>query len=182
MCRNCGTLVDYDKERFTVEQLREWKGRAERAAAVDVASGSEFRSIAAGETRQELTLGEVLAVRALSEEFGCHVETNVQVAAEGWLRLHAAVVRGEDLIGIEIHEHDGRGLAYFRIEHLITLVSKLKFERFRKIVLYIAVVSDAAPELDEPVMARLKELGRAAPFEVFIRMYRLNVLRAKYEL
>jgi hypothetical protein len=83
MCRNCGTLVDYDEEQFTVEQLREWKARAERAAAVEIAGGSEFRPIAAGEVRQELTVGEWAAVRALSEEFGCHVESNVYVAAEG---------------------------------------------------------------------------------------------------
>ena len=182
MCRNCGTLVDYDEEQFTVEQLREWKARAERAAAVEIAGGSEFRPIAAGEVRQELTVGELAAVRALSEEFGCHVESNVYVAAEGWLRLHAAVVRGEDLIGIDIHEHHGSGLAYFQIEHLIALVARLKFERFRRFVLYIAVVSDGPPELDEPVKARLKELAGAASFKVYVRMYRLNALRAKYGL
>lgn len=183
LCQSCGTLVDRDCTKFTVDILRDWKQRAERSAAIELAAGTEFRAIAPSELRQELTIGELAAIRALSEEFGCEVTPNVSIpAGDGWINLHAAVVRGEDLVAIEIREHKGRGIPYFQIEHLIELGSKLKFHRFHKFVLYIAVISDASPELDEPVRQRLEHIASTAPCEVHIRMYRLNTLRAKYNL
>ena len=102
-------------------QFFEWKILAERAASIDIGAGSEFRPIAAGEVRQELTIGELAVVKELSHEFGCHVETDVHVPADnGWLSVHAAVVRGEDLVAIEIKvQHHGHGIPYFQIEHLI---------------------------------------------------------------
>ena len=39
MCRNHGTLVDHDKHRYTVAQLRRWKAEAERRAQQDLESG-----------------------------------------------------------------------------------------------------------------------------------------------
>lgn len=183
LCQSCGALVDRDLDRFTVDTLRDWKRRAENAAAAELAAGTEFRPVAAGELRQELTVGELAAVRALSEEFGCDVATNVNVSAsDGWLNLHAAVVRGEDFVAIEIREYNGRGLPYFQIEHLIELGTTLTFHRFHKFVLYVAVVSNAPPELDRLVRARLEHLASTAPCEVHVRMYRLNTLRAKYDL
>lgn len=183
LCQSCGALVDRDLDRFTVDILRDWKRQAENAASVELAAGTEFRPIAASELRQELTVGELVAVRALSEELGCNVTTNVNVpAGDGWLNLHAAVVRGEDLVAIEIREHHGRGIPYFQIEYLIQLGSTLKFHRFHKFVLYIVVVSDASLEQDESVKVRLENLASTAPCEVHIRMYRLNTLRAKYGL
>jgi len=183
LCQSCGTLVDRDLERFSIVTLREWKQRAENAAATELAAGTTFRPIAANELRQELTIGEVAAVRALAEEFGCNVATDVSVpAGDGWLNLHAAVVRGEDLVAIEIRENKGNQVPYFQIEHLIELGSTLEFPRFHKFVLYVAVVSAVSPELDEPVREKLEQIARTAPCEVHIRMYRLNTLRVKYDL
>jgi len=183
LCQSCGTLVDRDWAQFTVDILRDWKQRAGRSASIELAAGTEFRAIAPSELRQELTIGELAAIRALSEEFGCEVTPNVSVpAGDGWINLHAAVVRGEDLVAIEIREHKGHGVPYFQIDYLIELGNKLKFHRFHKFVLYIAVISHAALELDEPVRQRLEQIANAAPCEVHIRMYRLNTLRAKYNL
>jgi len=183
LCQSCGALIDRDIDCFSVMTLQDWKQQAENAAATELAAGSTFRSIAPGELRQELTVGELAAVRALAEEFGCDVMTDVSIpTGEGWLNLNAAVVRGEDLVAIEIRENKGNQVPYFQIEYLIELGSKLKFPRFQKFVLYVAVVSEGSPELDEPVRNRLAKMARNAPFEVYIRMYRLNTLRAKYNL
>jgi hypothetical protein len=183
LCQSCGTLVDRDLDNFTVNTLREWKQLRENTAAAELASTTGFRPIAPTEIIQECTISELAAVRALSEEFHCFVATDIRIpAGDGWLYLQAAVLHGEDLIAIDIHEHHGRGLAYFQIEHLIELGNTLKFHRFNKFILYVVVVSDASPELDEPVKERLESLARAASCEVHIRMYRLNTLRAKYSL
>jgi len=128
LCQSCGTLVDRDLERFSIVTLREWKQKAENAAANELAAGTTFRPIAANELHQERTIGEVAAIRALAEEFGCNIETDVKVpAGDGWLYLHAAEVRGEDLIAIEIRENKGNEVPYFQIEHLIKLGSIYKF-------------------------------------------------------
>jgi hypothetical protein len=183
LCQSCGTLVDRDLYRFSVTTLYEWKHRAENAAATELAAGTTFRPIAASEVRRELTLGELAAVRALADEFGCDVVTNLSIpAGDGWLNLHAAVVRGDDLVAIEIRENKGNEVPYFQIEHLIQLGSTLKFPRFHKFVLYVAVVSEVSSELDEPVKEKLEQMARTAPCEVHIRVYRLNTLRAKYNL
>jgi len=181
LCQNCGTLVDRDLDRFRVITLREWKQQAENVAATELTAGTAYRPITASEVRQELTVGELVAVRALNEEFGCDIAMNVSVpAGDGWLNLDAAVVRGEELVAIEIYENKGNEVPYFQIEYLIELGSTLKFHRFHKFVLYVAVVSDVPPELDEPVRAKLEHLARTVSCEVHIRMYRLNTLRAKY--
>src|SRR5262245_1015009 len=39
-CQKCGKLVDNDHERYTVEQLRDWKRRAEERAIKNMESGS----------------------------------------------------------------------------------------------------------------------------------------------
>lgn len=130
-----------------------------------------------------LTVGELAAVRALTEEFSCTVKTDVQVPlGDGWLHLDAAVVRGEDLVAIEIREYAGGSFPYFQIDHLVQLGATARFDRFLKFVLYVVVVSNARPELDEPIEAKLKELASSAACEVQIRWYRLNRLRAKYHL
>lgn len=184
LCQRCGALVDRDVDRFTVQVLRDWKERAERAASVELGSGSEFRPLAANEVRQELTVGELAAVLELTQEFGCPVETDVHVpAGDGWLSLHAAVVRGEDLVAIEIRElREGRGIPYFQLEYLIELGTALKFERFKKFVLYVVVVSDAPEDADDKAKSRLETLAQAARCEMHIRLYRLNWLRAKHNL
>jgi hypothetical protein len=183
LCQSCGTMVDRDCAQFTINILRDWKRRAERAASIGLAAGTEFRAIAPSELRQELTIGELAVLRALSEEFGCEVTPDISVpAGDGWINLHAAVVRGEDLVAIEIQENKGYGVPYFQIEYLVELSTKLKFHRFRKFVLFVAVISDADPELDEPVRERLEQIASTAVCETHVRMYRLNTLRAKYNL
>ena len=182
LCQSCAALIDRDLDRFPVALLRRWKDRAEEEAARAICAGTQYRPIAANEVLQELTLGEVAAVKALSEEFGCHIETEVHVpAGEGWLRLQGAVVRGEDLIGIEIRENHGQGIPYFQVEYLLDLCAKLRFPRFQRIVLYIAVVSDGPLELDQDVRTRLEAMAAKSAVEVHIRMYRLNALRAAYD-
>ena len=122
-------------------------------------------------------------MEALKEEFGCHVEINSRVpAGDGWLRVQGAVVRDEDLVAIEIYELQRNGLPYFQVEAMVEWCSTLKFERFKKAVLYIAVVSDQAKEIDDEVKARLEQIKSSSPCEFHIRMYRLNTLRAKYKL
>lgn len=183
LCQSCAALVDRDLDRFPAALLRGWRERAENAAAQAISAGSKYRPIAANEVRQELTVGELAAVKALSEEFCCHIELETYVpAGEGWLRLDGAVVRGEDLIAIEIRENHGRGIPYFQIEHLLGLCATLKFPRFQRCIVYVAVVSDAPTESDEEVRAQLDAMQAAAAVEVHVRMYRLNSLRAKYGL
>lgn len=183
LCQNCSTLIDRDDRKFTVELLQEWKQQAERTASIDVKAGTEFRAIAPSELRQELTIGETVAILALSEEFGCEVTPNVSVpTGEGWVNLHAAVVRNEDLIAIEIWETKGHEIPYFQIEHLIELGNKLEFNRFQKFVLYIAVVSIASQEIDTTIQEKLERIAYTSSCEIHIRMYRLNALRAKYNL
>jgi hypothetical protein len=120
---------------------------------------------------------------ALKEEFGCDVKTNVQVPNDqGWLNLDAAAVHGEELIAIRFDEVRGGGVPYFQLEYLIELATKLNFPRFRKLVWYFAVVSDATEEQDQQVKQRLNDLAalaRDADVEVYIRMYRLKSLLAK---
>lgn len=183
LCHSCGALIDRDIDQFTEQALRDWKRTAENAAASELAAGTAFRSITASELRKELTVGELAAILALSEEFACGVKTNISVpAGDGWLNLDAAVVRGDDLVAIEIRECNDHAVPYFQIEHLIELGSTLTFNRFRKFVLYVAVVSSASRDLDELVKTRLEHMARGASCEVYVRMYRLNTLRAKYDL
>jgi hypothetical protein len=181
LCQSCSVLVDRDVVQFTATLMRAWKQRAENAAAMGLSAGTKYRPIAATEVRSELSIAQLAAVKALENEFGCHVETDIHVwAGDGWMSLDGAVVRGEDLIAIDIREHHGRGLAYFQIEYLLELCAKLSFPRFQKCAVYLAVVSDGPIEADDPVRSRLEELLHSSGLEGYIRMYRLNVLRAQY--
>lgn len=183
LCQSCSTIIDRDLDQFTTERLREWRRQAEREAAIRLAAGTEFRAIAPSEIRHELTIGELAVIHALAEEFGCDVTPNVRIpTGEGWIHLHAAVVRGEDLVAIEIRENRGYEIPYFQIEYLIELGTTRAFERFQKFVLYVAVVSSASPEQDIVVKEKLERMAESAGCEMHIRMYRLNTLRAKYGL
>ena len=183
VCAACGILIDRDAERFPASVLREWREWAEGTAALAITAGTMYRPIAATEVLQELSLEQLVAVRALQDEFGCHVETELHVpAGEGWLRLDAAVVRGEQLVAIDIREHHGKGIAYFQVEYLLELCGKLIFPRFQGCVVYLVVVSDGPVEADADIEARLRQIAEACAVEVHIRMYRLNTLRAKYGL
>jgi hypothetical protein len=159
-------MIDADTARFPASTLSEWKRNAEDLALRARSAGSRYRSIAVGEVRSEISMAELVALKELQTEFGCHIETDVHVAAgEGWLWLRGAVVRGEDLIAIDIREHHGNGIPYFQIEHLLDLCAKLQFPRFRKCVLYLVVVSDGTPELDGAVETRLHALLTASGLE-----------------
>jgi hypothetical protein len=181
LCAACASLIDRDSGRFTVSVLRQWREQAEDTAARQLAAGSKFRPIAATEVVQELTVGQLVAVKAMEEEFGCHVETDLHIpAGEGWLHLDAAVVRGDDLIAIDIHEHHGTGVAYFQIEYLLELCGKLRFPRFQTCIIYLVVVSDGPDDTDAEVRSRLEKLAASSTVEFHIRLYRLNGLRAKF--
>ena len=180
LCGVCAHLVDHDEQRFTVELLRQWREQAEEFAKQRINAGSKFRPIAFSETRHEMTIGEIVGIRELEEEFGCHVQTNLHVpAGDGAIRLDAAVVRGEDLIAIELRE---KGFAYFQIDYLLELCETVKFHRFRSCVLYLVLVSNEPPESDAEVERRLRELTAKSKVETHIRLFRLNTLRAKFGL
>ena len=140
LCGACATMIDRDTERFTVKVLREFREQAESAAAVALAAGSKYRAISASEVLQEFTVGQLVAIRALEEEFGCHVEMELKVPDSdgGWIWLDAAVVHAEDLVAIDIRENThGKGIPYFQIEYLLELCGKLKFKRFHGCIVYI---------------------------------------------
>lgn len=183
LCQNCATLIDRDPVSFPIRLLLEWKRRAEDLAARCLGAPSVYRPIAASETVRELSIGQLCAFRALEEEFGCHVEHDLRVPTlDGWLRLDGAVVRGEDLVAIDMYEDLGRGIAFFRIEHLLSLLTTLRFPRFQGVVLFVVVVGDGPSEGDDALRVRLQSLAAAAEFECQIRMYRLNTLRASFGL
>src|SRR5262245_11199195 len=54
LCQNCAALIDRDIARFTAPKLRDWKERAERAASLQLAAGSDFRAIAPSEVVEGL--------------------------------------------------------------------------------------------------------------------------------
>jgi len=89
------------------------------------------------------------------------------------------VVRGADLVAVDVQEYRS-GFPYFQIEYLLKAGAEMKFDRFQRFVLYLAVVWSAEQHLDEALPGRLEALAREAPCEVPIRMYRLNLLRRKY--
>ena len=181
LCAACATLIDRDELKYTVQVLTEWRIRAENAARSSLRAGTVFRPIAASEVIQELTIEQVVAIKELEEEFACHVEWDVHIPAnDGWIHFDAAVVRGEDLIAIELGRFHGNGYPFFQIEHLVELCQKAKFHRFAKCALYVVVVSDGSQEAAYGLELRLRELGAASLIEMHIRMYRLNPLRAKF--
>jgi len=176
-------LVDKDEKRYPITLLREWKQRAEAAVSRGLRAHSHYREIAPGELVLDFSVAEIAAFRELTEEFGCDVERNVRVAAgQGWMALTGAVVRGEDLTGIDIREYHGRGFAYFQIDYLLDLCSKVMFQRFQKCVPYLVVVSDAPEDADNTVRAGLQQRLTDSGLEGYVRIYRFNRLRAKFGL
>lgn len=183
LCRSCAALIDRDEARFTTQLLKSWKDQVERQASKAIAGGTGFRPIAPSELRQELSLPEAAALRAIEDEFQCHVELNASVlAGKGWLNLAGAVVRSETLVGVEIYENKGSGIPYFQIEYLFELIPTLRFPRFHNFELYLAVVSDCTEEADAEAFIRLNALAAKSPFPLHIRTYRLNALRARFGL
>jgi hypothetical protein len=183
LCQTCAALVDRDVAGFSSSILHEWKRRAEHSASLGLRARSVYRAISPGEVYQELSIAERGALKALEAEFGCSVRPEIHVpAGDGRLRLHGAVVRGETLIGIDIHENNGNGIAYFQIEYLLELCSKLKFDRFQSCALFIVVVSAGTEESDSLVRLRLQQMFASSDVETHLRLYRLLSLRAQFDL
>ena len=182
LCRSCAKMEDDDPITFPVELLREWKALAEARAGANLRRPSSYRRMAAGEFLDELSVGERLVVKELETEFGCELELNARVrGGDGWIHFDALAVRGEELVGVELQECSDRGFALWRVEHLVRFVENVHFERFQSMILFIAVLSTASPEKDREVKSDLNRILEAAPFETYLRMYRLHRLRAKYQ-
>jgi hypothetical protein len=184
LCAYCGSLVDKDETRYSVRQLREWKRLGEAAAARSIGTAGQYRAISPTEMRQELSVGELCALRELGEVFGCDVIPDVSVrAGDGWLNLDGAVVRGEELVGIILWEtDDDHGVPYFQIDYVIELGCTLTFERFRGFVLYVAVVANGDPDADAEVAGRLEFMAASTKVEMHHFVWRLNTLRARHSL
>lgn len=183
LCLSCARLIDIDQAKYPAAKLRDWKQRAEDATAQALGTESRFRAIAANEIVSDHSLAEIATFKALELEFGCHIEMELRVpTSKGWIRFQGAVVRDEALIGIDVYEHHGKGIAYFQVEHLLELCSALKFPRFQKCVVYLVVVSDGPEDADSAVQARLEEMLSKSGVEGYVRMFRLNGLRVQFGL
>jgi hypothetical protein len=178
LCGNCAALIDRDVLKFTVKLLKQWRRQAEEKASRALSAGSMYRSIAPTELRQELEIWEIVAVKELEEEFGCRVESNVLVpAGEGYIRFDGAVVRGEDLVAIDIRRNR---FAIFQVEHVLTLLGSVKFDRFANCLYYVVVVLDEPRSTDIELLGQLHGLATQSTVEMHIREYRLNTMRAKH--
>lgn len=123
------------------------------------------------------------AFARLEKEFACRIEKDIHVrAGNTWIRLSGAVVRGEELIAIDIHENHGDGIAYFQIKYLLEECLKLTFDRFQKCTAHLVVVSDGPEDRDAPVEAKLKKMLAEFSIDGQVRMFRLNKLRAEFSL
>ena len=136
---------------------------------------AKYRRIEDSELRNFLSVGERVALRALEEEFGCEVRIGISIAtAEGGMNPDAAVVCGEDVVGVLLYENKGNAIPYFQVKAFIERANTTKFERFQKFILYVAIVSALDQSLDGPMRARLTEIAKTANFDVQIRMYHLG--------
>lgn len=182
LCQSCATMIDRDRARFHSVLLRQWKLGAEAEAAVDLNILPEYRAITPAEIRSEITRGEHLSLCALEHELGCRLAVSVLIPTVegGWLRLDAAAVHGEVLVAVDIRSFDGRGVAYFQIEHFISLADQLRFPHFSGIELWVVIVSTAPVEAEPEVLARLTEIAQTASFPVINRLYRVTDLEALF--
>lgn len=69
MCEACRALIDREPGRFTLAVLRDWKRRAEDAAALALRMPSAYRALESSELHTELSIAERVAFRAREEEF-----------------------------------------------------------------------------------------------------------------
>lgn len=171
--------LDSDAQR---ERLEEEVNAVTEAGATDSGDKVEsFRPLSRGEIRLNISLAEDLALRALEQELRTTISREVAVnAGDGWLNLDGAVARGERLLAIEVKYFRGGNFPVFQIEHLLRLMGSLKFERFSKTSVLLAVVSDAPEEEDTALEERLRKVFAESPVQVQLRMFRLNALKAKY--
>jgi hypothetical protein len=165
-------------------RLNEEVTAIERAAASSVtASPEQYRSLSREEVKLKVSVAEDMALRALEQELSCSISREVAVeAGDGWLNLDGAVVRGDELLAIEIKHFQGRGLAIFQIEHLLELLTKLPFKRFRRASLLLAIVSDAGDEADREIEQKLRSVISRFGVPVRIRFFRLAELKDRFGL
>lgn len=165
--------------------LRHWREIAENKISRAIRATGKFRPLAANELlRSDIDIEDLAGLMAMEEFFGCPVECRpfVERVPDGWMRFSGAVVRGDDLIGIEIERVHKKGIRYFQVEHLLDTLSKTKFRRFYKCVVHFVLISEQAPEVDKEAVAKVKEIIKNSPVEAYVRSLRLNTLRAKYNL
>lgn len=162
----------------------EVRGIEEAAASSDSLATQQYRPLTREEVRLNVSLAEDLALRALEQELGCSISREVAVpAGDGWLNLDGAVAIGDELVAIEVKHFQGRGLAIFQIEHLLDLLSKLKFKTFRKTSLVLAIVSDAPEEADREIEHKVTEALKKFPVvPVRLRLFRLSELKNRFGL
>lgn len=161
----------------------EVKQLEETGAQAGVSPDEQFRPLSREEVRLNVSLAEDLAIRALEQELGVSVSREVAVrAGDGWINLDGAVARGDELVAIEVKHVTGGRLAIFQIEHLLDLLSKLPFERFRRVSLMILIVSEDSEEEDQRLEQQL--LQAIEPFEVpaQLRFLKLGNLKDQFGL
>lgn len=183
LCGDCAGLIDRDEIRFPVALMHDWKQQAEHSASLAQRSPSRYRAIVDAELRLHASVEERVALRALREELGCQLRTDVSVpTGEGWVNLEAAAVRGEALVAVVLYENTGKGIPYFQVEYVIELFSTVTLPRFDSVVLYVVVASTGSEESDDAIRERLQAMAAEVPFELLIRVYRVHPLRAKFGL
>ncbi len=161
------------------ESTREKITQAAQGGSTEAA----YRSLTRGEIRQEISIAEDLAFRALEEEFGCSIARQVGIpAGKGWLNLDGAVARGEELVAIEVKFVKDGKVALFQLEHLVQLLETLKFDRFTKVSLLLTIVSDASEPEDQGLKEKLRPLIEKSRVPITLRVFRLNLLKARYGL
>lgn len=143
----------------------------------------QYRPLSRDEVRLQVSLAEDLTLRALEQELGSSISREVAVeAGDGWLNLDGAVVRGKELLAIEVKHFQGRGLAIFQIEHLLDLLTKLRFKRFSRVSLLLAIVSDALPESDREIEQKLRTAISKFEIPTQLRFFRLQELKDRFGL
>ena len=184
-CRTANLAVDFLRDlpgSFQGIRMGHLPKGLESQAHVQVKVIRRDRAIAAEELVQEVPPAALLAFRALSEELGCDIRTNVRIPTRGgWIRFDGAFRQGEDVVGVDIYQLGtaATGVPYFQVEYLANLVPTLAFERFRRCIPCCVVVSDAPQERDDETRRRLEEiLGRIPSM---VKMYRLEALEGRYK-
>src|ERR1700730_7907143 len=150
--------------------------QALQTAATNAAeSNNQYRPLAPEEVRQTVSLAEDLGLRALQAELGSSIsrEVGVEVDGDGWVNFDGAVARGDELIAIEIKPFRGGGFAIHQIEHLLELVSKKIFRRFRRVSLILAIVSEASLTADRELEKELHAVIARYSVPASLRFFRL---------
>ncbi|MEM6704384.1 MAG: hypothetical protein AAF690_16825 [Acidobacteriota bacterium] len=181
LCRSCGDLIDKDPAAFPPAKLLLWKRIAESRASKELSAGSSFRPIHATELVQQTPEIWRWAILQLEEELGCDVRTDLRVpTTEGWLRLDAAVVRDDALVGIDIHESRNGDIPYFQIDYLLELCARLEFTNHEGVEILIVVLHAGALHELQVIDRRLTRLLDSHEVTATSRTLRVGHLRRKF--